>query len=249
MMLSHQEACMQQMKPLVLTVLLVLAACAQVPPPPPTGPGPVVQGSGQLPPEADPHVAANRPAFARFAGSRFWGNGRFDDERTAQGGGFTTLLIEALVDGHMYVPTTAPALVARMMNRGGRPDAVYRLDPNPNRVYYVVARRDAIYADTVRYTIYSAHLKTGAVDSVSSGYVRRCHRGEPGAPPAASGRASFGRFEPVCTAPGSATHQTGGGKSIMFEAAGPGGALNLDSGWFACDSNGCCTFDSSPSAY
>jgi hypothetical protein len=242
---------MQQMYPMMLIALLGLSSCAQVPPPQPALPGPVIQNSGQLPSEADPRVPGNRAAFVRFAGSRFWGNGRLDDERTAQGGGFTSLFIEALGDGHTWVPTAEPALVARIMNRGGRPDALYGLEPHPQRVYYVVARRDAINPDTVRYEIYWVHLKTGASDAVpgASGYVRRCHWGDPGAPPAPAGRASFARFEPACTAPSHQMQQIGGGKSVALQPSGAGAALNLDSGWFGCDSNGCCTFDNRRTAY
>lgn len=230
--------------------LFLMCGCApigSVSMPLPDGGGPSSL-MGELPADADPRAVGNHGRFARYAGSRFWGNGRLDDQRAGTGGN-TTLLIDALPGGHTYRPTDRPVLVARMINRGPTEDRVYGTSADANFVYYVVARRDSINAAFVKWEMYQVHLRTNSVSHHRSGYIWRCHYGNASRPPGLSGRASFLRFEsgePCAPRPAPVR---GDGKTIPFHAPVTPGLTNTDSGWFACDGNGCCTFDNNPYAY
>jgi hypothetical protein len=230
--------------------LLILYGCVPIAPtpiPPPAG-TPVTALSGRIPSSADPRNPRMFSDFARFAASRFWGNGRFDDDRAGTGGN-TGLMIEALPDGHNYAPTTAAVLVARIINRGPHPDQVYGTSPNPNFVYYVVAQRDELDATRVAWRMYRVNLRTEAVALHRSGSVWRCHYGNPSNPTGLSGRASFLRFEMGSGCTPRPASGGGSGRTIRFEAPIPSTLTNTDSGWFACDGNGCCVFDNTANAY
>lgn len=227
---------------------LLIQSCAPLPPTAATGAGLLTrQFNGGLNSQTDPGNGANDQRFGTLTLERFWGNGQQDNSRAAVGAGQTTRLrIEALSEADLFYPASLDqygAVVARMFNLGNRIDAVYGTVPGPF-VYYFVVRKDPADATQVIWQLYQVNLESNRAipTPVARGRVTKCHTT---GPVHGLGEAGF-RSAAECLDSG---HSGGGpGRMFVLEAGTVSrAAQSRDPGWFTCEANGCCTFDSAAS--